>query len=352
MLRRFGRYLLRETVGLYLFGLAAFILLLSIDLLVSFANFLIRNDATLAEIGQLFAFRLPFFLHISLPVAVVFGLLLATGRLAKDSELKAVYALGASPRRLLLPTLVLGVAVAGLSVWNNGYLEPRGERAYLALVDSFFSTRPSAETQSNVAYRLDDGIYYAGRIRGDLDDLTRAELSGVLILQGDRVTSAPGGVWDSTARTWTLQQAEEVRGSDAPTPLGTVTLAFELDAAPSETLARSDTLPLDELWQQIRELRSAGDSARPQLFSLHRRIADAASAIIFALAAGALGLTVRSRAAGFGWTIVLLVAFYASWTLASSLFDRGVLGPITAAWFTFALVGLATLIPVWRGVWR
>jgi lipopolysaccharide export system permease protein len=352
VLRRFARYLLMETVGLYLFGLAAFILLLSIDLLVSFANFLIRNDATLAQIGQLFAFRLPFFLHISLPVAVVFGLLLATGRLAKDSELKAVYALGASPRRLLLPALVLGVAVAGISVLNNGYLEPRGERAYLELVNSFFSSRPSPETQSNVAYQLDNGIYFAGRVRGDLDDLTRAELSGVLVLQDGVMTSAPAGLWDSEARTWTLEGAEVVRGGGEPESVGSITLPFDIDTAPSETLARSDTLPLDELWGQIRELRAAGDAARPQLFALHRRIADAASAIIFALAAGALGLTVRSRSAGFGWTIVLLVVFYASWTLASNLFDRGVLDPVTAAWFTFALVGLITVVPLARGVGR
>ena len=352
MLRRFARYLLTETVWLYLFGLAAFILLLSIDLLVSFANFLIRNDATLAQIGRLFAFRLPFFLHISLPVAVVFGLLLATGRMARDSELKAIYSLGASPQRLLIPALLLGVLVAGVSVLNNGFLEPRGERAYLALVDSFFSSRPSAETQTNVAYQHDDGIFFAGRISADLEDLTRADLSGVLVLRDDILYSAPAGEWDSDARSWTLQQTEAVQGREAPAPVGTVTLPFDLDASPTETLARSDTLPLDELWQQITELRAAGGAARVQLFAFHRRIADAASAIIFALAAAALGLTVRSRSAGFGWTIVLLVVFYASWTLATNMFDRGVLGPITSAWLTFALVGLGTLLPIARGAWR
>lgn len=352
MLRRFARYLLTETLWLYLFGLAAFILLLSIDLLVSFANFLIRNDATLAQIAQLFAFRLPFFLHISLPVAVVFGLLLATGRMAKDSELKAVYSLGASPQRLLIPALVLGVLVAGISVLNNGYLEPRGERAYLALVDSFFSSRPSAETQTNVAYQLEEGIFFAGRIRADLDDLTLAELSGVMVLFDDVLYVAPSGEWDSDTRTWSLRQAEAIVAGSSPEPIDGITLPFELDTLPTSALARSDTLPLDELWRQIGELREAGDSARSQLFAFHRRIADAASAVIFALAAGALGLTVRNRSAGFGWTIVLLVVFYASWTLASNMFDRGVLGPVMSAWFTFVLVGVGTLVPIARGARR
>jgi lipopolysaccharide export LptBFGC system permease protein LptF len=59
------------------------------------------------------------------------------------------------------------------------------------------------------------------------------------------------------------------------------------------------------------------------------------------LAAGALALRVRARSSGLGITIALLVAFWATWTVTGTLFDRGVLGAVAAAWATPGLVAVA-----------
>ncbi len=118
-------------------GVAAFCLLLSIDTLTVWAGYLIEQNATLLTVLQLMLYRLPFFLHLSLPIAVVFAVLLATGRLAKDSELKAAYASGVPPLALLWPLLGLGLVISLVAVLNNGYLEPRGEIAQDVLEASF-----------------------------------------------------------------------------------------------------------------------------------------------------------------------------------------------------------------------
>ncbi len=344
MLRRLARYLLTETLWFYLLGLSAFILLISIDTLTVFTRFLVEQEAGLGAVGRLLLFKFPWFLHLTLPIAVVFALLLATGRLARDSELKAAYSLGASPLKLLAPVAILGLAVSGLTLINNGYLEPRSERSYQNLINSFIYVRPPAETQSNVSYRIGDAIYFAGRVRSNLDDLDSASLSGILVLQDDDLFSAPRGVWDSTALTWTLEDALVVRGRREPQAIGTIALPFELEATPSETLARTETLTLGELRVRIADLLRAGGDANELRFQLHRRIADALSATIFAPVAGALGLNLRGRSAGFAWTIVLLVLFWAVWTVAGDLFSGGVLGPVVAAWFTPAAVSLIGLV--------
>ena len=85
--------------------------------------------------------------------------------------------------------------------------------------------------------------------------------------------------------------------------------------------------------------RAAGQNTEADVFDFHQRLADASSAVIFVLVAGALGLTLRGRAAGFGWTIVLLVCFFTLWTLSESFYERDVLSPVTAAWFTSAVIG-------------
>ena len=340
MPNRFSTYLLRETSGLYLLGVAAFCLLLSIDTLTVWASFLIEQDATPFTVLKLMLYRLPFFLHLSLPIAAVFAVLLATGRLAKDSELKAAYASGIAPLSLLGPLLLFGLLISAVATLNNGYLEPRGEIAQTRLEASFYNARPSAETQRDVSFHQQGGIYHAARIRADEFDRTRAELTGVLVYGEDgTVWSARYGVWDSVAKTWQLEEVEVLLPGEAPRNRASVTLPFDLEADAGESLREADNLTLSELLQRINSGRGAGQNLAGDVFNFHRRLADAFSAFIFVLVAGALGLNLRGRSAGFGWTIVLLVCFFALWTLSESFFEQGVLPPVAAAWFTSAVVG-------------
>jgi lipopolysaccharide export LptBFGC system permease protein LptF len=89
---------------------------------------------------------------------------------------------------------------------------------------------------------------------------------------------------------------------------------------------------VSDLRRRVQSLEAAGADASGPRFELQRRLADASSAAVFALVAGALGLRVRGRAGGFAWTIALLVLFWAAWTLTGTLYESGVLGPTLAAW--------------------
>ena len=349
---KLARYVVRETFWLYLLGLAAFWLLLSIDTLVTYSNFLIYYGASLGQIGRLMLYRLPYLMHIALPVALVFAVLLATGRLAKDSELKATYAAGVPPMRLLTPLILFGLGVSLVAVLNNGFLEPLGVAAEDTLVNTFYYDRPPAESQTNVAYRVADlGVFYAGRVQADETDPNRADLSGVLVIQNDGTTvTAPSGVWNSEKgeQTWTLEDAQVETPGSAPRLTATLTLPFSSAAAATETLTSSDQLTLSELAHRLGAARAAGGDTRDLTFTLHRRLADAFGAVIFALIAGALGLTLHGRSAGFGWTIVLIVVFYVLWTLSGNFFEQRVLPPVTAAWLTSAVVGVVGLLVAWR----
>ena len=337
---KLSRYLVRETLGLYVFGVAAFCLLLSIDKLVGWADFLIRYEASPATIGSIMLYTLPQFLHQAMPIAIVFAILLATGRLAKDSELKAAYSLGVRPWALLVPLLIVGLVVSGITLFNNGYLEPVATEIHDDIVDSFFYDRPPAEAQSNVAFRSEDqGIFFAARVIAQEGDSSRAELSGVLVLPPDGTsTTALNGVWDSRERTWTLFNAERVATDGEREELGTITLDFSADTDATARLADQETLTLTELGERIDRSRTTASETRPLRHLFHTRIADAFSALSFSLIAGILGLQLHGRASGFAWTIALLVLFWAVWVFSGSLFEQGVLAPIPAAWLTSGLV--------------
>src|SRR5690554_1225560 len=151
---------------MYLLGVTAFCLLLSIDYLSLMASFLLTYEASLGQVATLLLYKLPYFLHLSLPIAGVFAVLLATGRLARDSELKAAYALAIPPTALITPLLGFGLFISAVATVNNGWAEPLAEASYTRLVESFYSSRPPTERQLNVAFGLPDGsIHYAAEIR-------------------------------------------------------------------------------------------------------------------------------------------------------------------------------------------
>ena len=349
MPKRLPRALLRETAGLYPLGVGAICLLLSIDQLSVLARFLIEQGASIRDVLLLLLYRLPWFLHLALPVGVVFAILLTGGRWAKDSELKAAYSLGVPPRALLTPLVFFGLVVGVLTLLNNGFLEPKGEEAYQRRIDAFIYARPPAALQLNAAYQIAGDVFFASRVRTVDGDPTVANLEGVLVLlQDGTLSTAPTGSWDSDARTWTLHRVQTSRPGEAPTTSDQTTVPFLLETTPSDTLARPAQLPLGRLIEQLRIVRAAGGDATELTFSLHRRLADAFSAAIFATFAGAIALRVRGRAAGFAWTIVLLVGFWALWVLAGNLFESGAVQPVLAAWLTPGLAGVGATFLAWR----
>jgi lipopolysaccharide export system permease protein len=350
VLNRLSRYLLGETTWLYIFGVLAFCLLLSVDRMVSWASFFIVQQAPASKVGGIMLNSVPEFLYLAMPAAIAFAVLLATGRLAKDSELKAAYSNGVAPFRLLGAMLFFGAIVSALALLNSSYLLPKAEQNKDRLVEEIFTTLPPAETQRDVAYRTtDNNIFYAGRIRRDPGVFNTAELNGVLIRKADGTTiTAANGTWDSDKKTWTLQNAQSVDPEGQAGLPSEVVLPFDV-RNPNQQLTEDEYLTLGDLWQRVQDRRAEGGETRDALYTFHKRVADALSALVFAFIACVLGLELHGRSAGFGWTIVLILVFWVLWTLSQNLFKQNVLSPEIAAYFSIIIMGVIGAVLAW---WR
>ena len=349
VLRKLPRYVLFETAALYIVGVAAVCLLLMVDTLAVLARFIIQYEVGVRTSLQLLLYRLPYFLHLALPIAVVFAVLLALGRLAKDSELKAMYASGVPPRALLTPLILFGLAASLLGLVNNGLLEARGNAAYQALVDSFLYVRPPAEMRTNAAYQADGTIFFATSISAVAG--SDAKLERVLVHTEDELIAAPHGTWDVAGEQWLLTSAEvSLPGEESRVLHDTLSVPFVVDIDASEFFTRVEELALDQLWRQRTLVRAAGGDTADLDYEFHSRVADSLSAVFFATIAATVALRIGSRAGGFAWTIVLMVAFWGMWTFSSLLYTAGSLGPITAAWLTPALSALLAVFFVSRVV--
>ncbi len=77
-------------------------------------------------LALLMAYRIPDFLQLILPLALLLGILLAYGRMYAESEMTVLTACGFSPARLLRITLVPATAIAVLVALLALWLTPRG----------------------------------------------------------------------------------------------------------------------------------------------------------------------------------------------------------------------------------
>lgn len=129
MTRILDRYLFREALAHFAGALSVLLVLLAtnqcVRILSAAASQSLPREAVLPMIGYTFLQYLP----VIMPAALFFGLLLALGRMYRDSELPASMACGYGIRSQLLPVLSLAIPVAVLACWMTLDLAPDARRA-------------------------------------------------------------------------------------------------------------------------------------------------------------------------------------------------------------------------------
>ncbi len=131
------RYILRDVFFHSLLGLGLMSLLLVVQNVLRFIEDLLSAGAGWMGLVQLVAVILPSYLAFALPTALLFGILLAFGRMSADGEIVAIRASGVSVPRLLPPVLLLAALAAlvtGHLVWE---IEPRSHDRMKSLVREF-----------------------------------------------------------------------------------------------------------------------------------------------------------------------------------------------------------------------
>src|SRR5215813_15437386 len=115
------RYIFREILTPTLIGLSALTFVFFSRQLGTLLEIMVRQSATLREIGELSLAIIPNVLTFTIPMAVLVGILTGFGRMSSDSESIAFRAGGVSMKRLLLPVMLVGglawAANLAITVW-------------------------------------------------------------------------------------------------------------------------------------------------------------------------------------------------------------------------------------------
>src|SRR5205807_5321549 len=85
-----------------------------------------------------FALQLPHVIVLTIPMSLLVGILIATARMAADSELVALSASGISIRALLAPVLRIALVFTAATTWLSFDVMPRANAAITRTIFDIF----------------------------------------------------------------------------------------------------------------------------------------------------------------------------------------------------------------------
>ena len=358
-MRILTRYILGEILSLTLIGCALFTFILFMPLLPHILEVVVRNSSTLTDVAQVFLFTLPNLLKVTIPMAVLWGILLGLSRLASDSEIIAMRACGMGIGYFVRVASIVAIGGTLLGLGNSLYLAPRANQAIVEMEQSLETSQASYEIEPRVFYEdFHNYVLYVQDVRSgtgaanwrqvfmaDVSDpnnpliTTAASATVVTDNTQELLMRLRDGVRDETV-------ADQPEQSNIST-FTTTDLPLMLGQQSEVHLGRLDTklyaTPLPVLLERIRESKNAADAEQYKI-ELHNRFAFPAACLVLMLVGVPLGVASRrgGKSSGFVFTILLVFVYYFLSSTGIALGHQNRLPAFLAVWsanLLFALVG-------------
>lgn len=362
-MRIFTRYILREILTHALIGAALFTFIVFMRDMGRLLELVVRNSAPAVAVAQIFAYTLPTALTLTIPMGVLVGVLLGLSRLAADSEITAMRAVGIGSGQFVRIVSLFAVAAFAVAMFNNVYLAPHAAAALDRLQNKLKAAQASFEIQPRVFYEdFKNVVLYVGDVsatRGAAEwhDIFLADVSNpadpkvTLAQRGVIAQESPGEMrlhlengseHDLVPGHQDQYQITTFAESDIPVQLP----EGSAQTAPSLVLAEAPTSDLPRLSRD----RDAS-KARNFAIEFHRRLALPVACIVLTLIGIPLGLSARKggKATGFVLTIVLVFVYYFVSLLGISLAKQGRIPAGIGVWLAnvvFFAGGLVLLLRV------
>ncbi len=358
-MRILNRYILLEVLSHAAIGGAIFTFVLFIRYLPHLLEMIVRNSASLGSIVEIVFFTLPDMFTVTIPMAVLVGILLGLSRLAADSEITAMRASGIGVWSFVRVVSMVAVAGWGVSMLDTLVLAPKAAAAMRHLEESLANAQASYEVQPRVFYEdFKDYVLYVQDVRAGagaanwrgifLADVTSP--GAPKITTADRATVVNGPSQTITMRLRDGTESETVPGQPDQYTVSTFAqtdLPLQAGSQEDVRLGRSDT-PI--LAMSDRELldRTHGKNGEIYEIEFQKRLAYPAACLVLMLVGVPLGISSRrgGKGAGFVLTIALVFVYYFLSSTGTALARQHKIPAFLGVWqanLLFALCGIVLL---------
>ncbi|MDR2872355.1 MAG: LPS export ABC transporter permease LptF [Xanthomonadaceae bacterium] len=279
---KLDRYLLSDFTQSFLATLTVLLVVslggVLVDILGSIADGKLPARLMLSQLGL----QLLVYFPVVLPLALMLGLLLAFGRLYRDSEMAVLNAIGVGPKRMLRPLMMIVVPVVVVIGACSLWLGPWAQRTSERLIEEASRSLVIAGLEAGQFTSLPNGgIIYVDAVSEDGAQMQRVFAQRWDGEQIDVVTSQTGQIWLEGERNRFLRLEHGFRIS-GPKFDG---LNFKLMRFVSNDMAlpeRADRYDKDDP-QMLTTGKLLGDARASAAAELHSRITPPLLALAFAL---------------------------------------------------------------------
>ena len=364
-MRIFTRYVLREVLSYAALGGLLFTFVLFMRDMSKIIEILVRDTASFSDAARVFADLLPSTLTVTIPTAVLAGVLLGLGRLAADSEVTAMRACGIGAASFVRIISIVAFAALGIGLVNTLYFAPHGAADLLKLEDQLKTSQAAVEIQPRVFYEdFRNYVLYVQDARPAsgaalwrhvfIGDLTHPENPNITTADQAIVTSSGRGEAQTTNVHLLNANEHQIPQTDPNQyelqTYGSVDMALHPNSQDDAHLSRLDT-PLYA--QSMQQLIARAKGTRPMdvriaRIEMNRRFAYPFACLVLMLIGVPLGLSSRrgGKSTGFVLTLLLVFGYYLLSNMGVALAKNGKLSPFLGVWganLLFALFGLILL---------
>lgn len=357
--------MLSEILGPLGLGLLVYTFILLVQRFFSLAEMIIRRGVPSLTVGQLLLFSLPNIIVLTLPMALLLGVLLGIGRLASDSELIALRASGASVFRLVRPILLLSAGLALLNMALMLWVLPAGNQAYSQKLIEIVTRTVGQKFEPRVFYSEFQGktlwlfdIEPDGTWRGVfLADSVPSEKSSVFVARRGRIEVDDAGervvlrLDEAVEHSYDFSRPSvyEIRRHNRLRLL----LRDRFASEERSRLASKRTmraLSFAEHRAIARDPAAAPEMRNLARVEMHKRFAIPTACVALGLLAVPLGFTNRrgGKSSGFALSIGIVVLYYVLLMQGEEAARLGSLPPGLAMWLPNLLLGACALVLLYQ----
>ncbi len=166
-MRLIDRHLLTATAGPFLFGWFVITFLLMIDVLFKYVDLFVSKGVPFVLATRVLGLSLGYTFALSVPMAVLVGVLMGVGQLAADHEITAMKASGLSLWSLARPLFVAAALICATQVAYNHYVYPRSNHTLVNLLQDIGRQKPMLEIREQQFTDLNEELTIFVRHKDD-----------------------------------------------------------------------------------------------------------------------------------------------------------------------------------------
>lgn len=342
-MRILDRYIIKEFLGPFLFGVAAFTaIFLGADTLLKIADYVTTYGASAAAAAKLFILAIPRIVVYTFPMAVLLGSLMCFSRLSSSSELIVMRSSGQSFVRLAMPVFVLAFVISMGAVAFNEYVVPWTNNTYQRVVNVEIKRNMNPGVTNHIVIRdVQNGkivhLLYARRYDPQKKQLENVTIQEFEDEQVTRVENAPTALWRNGA--WYMQNGViyDLATEGVERMMHFKEQVIPYAQRPEDIQNRQkdlDEMTIRELREQRLAYRAAHEDTSEIDMAVQQRFSLPLASFIFALMGAPLGVQKprSSSSIGFGLSVVIIFIYYAVMTFTGSMGKGHVIPPELAVW--------------------